>query len=350
MNINAVVIEHGETNTIQVTSALVDMVYALIEQTYCGVDRIIYQNPTDAPNQALSDFLTYILAYPKDVKTPQVILSSGSKPVNIQQDSRFAGRTFICFSGGVDSTGALLGAIEAGKSPVALWCDYGQPYRIPEQKTVTQICGKLDVPLIQAVLDLSDLIALGGTRFGHVFPARNLMIATICLCFQPSEILLAGLCDELVVPDKSPRMYNEFGKYFGVPLYSPFAHITKAEVLCLWKSRWNQYLSAEETISCYSSNGNCQNCSSCAKREVAMVASGYTDTFPEVFTNQHELIEEHWFSRIDSFQYERRTDMLIALDKFRDRLTSKLQRLLDVKCIQYQGEINRRKVQLQMTK
>lgn len=350
MNIDAVVIEHGKTTTTQVASALIDMVYALIEQTYCGVDRILYQNPTDAPNQALSDFMTYILAYPKDVKTPQVILNSGATPAKNQRDSRFAGRTLVCFSGGVDSTGALLGAIDAGKSPVALWCDYGQPYRVPEQKVVTQICSKLNIPLVQAVLDLSDLIALGGTRFGHVFPARNLMIAAICLCFQPSEILLAGLCDELVVPDKSLRMYDEFGKYFGVPLYSPFAHITKAEVLCFWKSRWNKYLSAEETVSCYSSNGNCQNCSSCAKREVAMAASGYTDTFPEVFTNQHELIEGHWFSRIDSFQYERRTDMLIALDKFRDKLTPKLQHLLHVKCMQYQEEIARRKIQLQMTK
>lgn len=42
--------------------------------------------------------------------------------------------------------------------------------------------------------------------------------------------------------------------------------------------------------------------------------------------------------------------MLIALDKFRDKLTPKLQCLLHIKCMQYQEEIARRKIQLQMTK
>lgn len=295
----------------------------------------------------LSDFLTYILAYPKGVETPKVIVSDRKTNINNKYCNLFEKRTLVCFSSGVDSTGALLKMIDENKNPVAIWCDYGQPYRKPEKKAVEKICKKLSVTLIEATLDLSDLIEIGGERFGHVFPARNLMIAAIALCFKPREILLAGLCDELVVPDKSLRMYNEFEKYFKVPLYSPFVTMTKTEVLCLWKSRWDKYLNARETVSCYSDNGDCQNCSSCAKREVAFVASNYSNEFPKVFTNQHELIEGHWFSRIDIFQYERRTDMLIALSKFINKLTPNLQELVNTNYKKYKEEIEKRKIQLE---
>ncbi len=256
------------------------------------------------------------------------------------------GRTLVCFSGGVDSTGALLKLIDEGKNPVAFWCDYGQPYNEPEKEAVERICKKLNIQLIEAILDLSDLIAIGGKKFGHVFPARNLMIASIGLCFKPKEIVLAGLCDELVVPDKSLRMYDEFIKYFEIPLYSPFVNMTKTEVLCVWKAKWDKYLNAKETVSCYSNNGDCQDCSSCAKRKVAFVASGYTNQYPQVFTNQHELIEGHWFSRVDIFQYERRTDMLIALSKYQEKLTPKLQELVSYNCQKYKEEIDKRKNQL----
>lgn len=52
------------------------------------------------------------------------------------------GRTLVCFSGGVDSTGALLKLIDEGKNPVAFWCDYGQPYNEPEKEAVERICKK----------------------------------------------------------------------------------------------------------------------------------------------------------------------------------------------------------------
>lgn len=172
------------------------------------------------------------------------------------------------------------------------------------------------------------------------------MIAAIGLCFCPKEIVLAGLCDELVVPDKSLRMYDEFETYFEVPLYSPFVTMTKTDVLCVWKSKWDKYLSAKETVSCYNDNGDCQNCSSCAKREVAFIASEYSKEYPQVFTNQTKLIEGHWFSRVDIFQYERRTDILIALSKFTNKLTPELQELVNKNCEKYKEEIEKRQKQL----
>lgn len=350
MKIKVKIKNNNDIKEIEVSSSLIDAIYEMIKKTYLEEKEIVLQNPTNADNKKLGDFLTYILAYPKGVETPKVIVSEEKSNAKNQFYDEFKNRTIVCFSGGVDSTGALLKLIGEGENPVALWCNYGQPYRKPECQAVEKICEKLNVALIEASLDLSDLISIGGQRFGHVFPARNLMISAIGLCFEPSEIVLAGLCDELVVPDKSLRMYDEFGKYFKVPLYSPFVDMTKTEVLCEWKSKWNKYLNAKETVSCYSDNGDCQDCSSCAKREVAFVASDYIDYYPEVFTNQHELIEGHWFSRVDIFQYERRTDMLIALFKHLDKLTPKLQELVNINYKKYEKEIEQRKMQLKQYK
>lgn len=347
MEIKVKILEKKEEKNIVVSSDLIDTIYTIIKDTYLEKKEIYVDNPTNANNNELSDFLTYILAYPKNVETPKVIVSNNK--INNNNNNfcdDYKNRTLVCFSGGVDSTGALLKELDENKNPVALWCNYGQPYKNPERKAVEKICDKLDVPLIEVILDLTDLIEIGGEKFGHVFPARNLMIAAIGLCFQPKEIVLAGLCDELVVPDKSLRMYNEFVKYFEIPLYSPFVTMTKTEVLCVWKVKWDKYLSAKETVSCYNDNGNCQDCSSCAKREVAFIASEYSNEYPVVFTNQHKLIEGHWFSRVDIFQYERRTDMLIALEKYIEHLTPELQELVKTNCKKYQEEIEQRKKQL----
>lgn len=345
MKIKTRIIANKDEKNIEVFSSLIDTLYEIIKQTYLNAKTIYVDNPTNADNEKLGDFLTYILAYPKGIETPKIKVSK-NKNIEMNGYDEFKNRNLVCFSGGVDSTGALLKLIDEKQEPIAFWCDYGQPYNKTEKKAVENICNKLNVTLLEVTLDLSDLIAIGGEKFGHVFPARNLMIAAIGLCFKPKNIVLAGLCDELVVPDKSLRMYDEFEKYFEVKLYSPFVEMTKTEVLCVWKDKWDKYLDANETVSCYDNEGNCQNCSSCAKREVAFVASGYNNYYPEVFTNQHELIEGHWFSRVDIFQYERRTDMLIALKKYIDNLTPKLQELVNYNYAKYEEEINRRIIEL----
>lgn len=329
-----------------VSSKIIDAMYSVISATYHGDTCTGIDNPTDYNPKHLGDFLTYILHCPENVETPLVKVSDNRVCGNDLYCDDFVGRIFVCFSGGVDSAGALLNYIDSGEVPVALWCNYGQSYSKSERSAVERICRILNVPLIEATIDLMELIEIGGNKYGHIFPARNLLIASIALCFRPSKIVLAGLVDEVVVPDKSVRMYEEFGKIFGTELYSPFIGATKTEVLCVWRYKWDRYLSADETVSCYNPNGNCQNCSSCAKRETAMVASGYHNYFPTVFLNQSELIEQHWFSRIDSFMYERRADLLIALEKFAGQLPPAVQSLVENCCASYNLEIQRRKEHL----
>ena len=342
MKVRTCIYFNDHKEDVLVASTLIDVLYFIIKETYLSKDTICIANPTCVDNETLSDFLTYILAYPQNVKTPKVIVSNAVVTQPQISYEGFKGGKIICFSGGVDSTGAILKSIDDGIFPIALWCDYGQPYKNEEKKSVEAICRMLNIPLIEATLDISEFIAVGGARFGHIFPARNLLISAIGLCFKPSKLELAGLCDEMSVPDKSMRMYNEFGQYFGVPLTTPFGDKTKADVLCMWQKSWKKYLDANITTSCYGTNGECQNCSACAKREIAFVASGYHKNFPIVFVNQYELIERHWFSRIDLFQYKRRTDILISLNHFLGNLTSKLQRLVVTNCDKYKNEIERR--------
>lgn len=344
MRIEIEIIEQNYRRANYVMSPIIDALYTMIEETYLGYREITLENPIQefADNDGLGEFLTYILAYPKGIETPIVHIQNSKEKKKWKYESEFAGCPIVCFSGGVDSTGALIHLLDIQRCPVALWCDYGQPYNKPEKIVVEKICNQLEVPLIEAKIDLEKLIMLGKERFGHVFPARNLLIAAIALTLSPSEIVLAGLCDELIVPDKSIRMYKEFTKNFQVPLYSPFIKMTKTDVLCVWKHKWSKILDANDTVSCYSDSGNCQNCSSCAKREVAMITSGYATQYPMVFTNQAYLIETHWFSRIDDFIPERRTDMLIALFQFRNKLTETMRVLVDKYYEKYEDEIKMR--------
>ena len=343
---NAIIIENEKNDVVEITSNLIEVIYAIIKGTYLKEKSIKIDNPTNTDRDYLGAFFTFILHYPLNIETPKVFVSEQHINNNNNFCNIFQGRVIICFSGGTDSTAALLKSIESGEKPVALWTNYGQPYRDVEKKCVERICKKLRVPLIEAALDLSDLMAIGGERFGHIFPARNLLIAAIGLCFLPREIQLAGLCDELIVPDKSLKMYHDFGKLFGVPLTSPFVDFTKADVLCVWQKKWKNYLDANETVSCYSNNGNCQNCSSCAKREVAFVASGYHKEFPEVFRNQSDLIGNHWFPRIETFHFKRRTDILIALSYFIEQLHPQLQKRVSFYCSVFKDDIKRRKKEL----
>lgn len=352
MQIKIKMIEHNSKRIDYIILPLIDSLYKMIRETYLGYGDIYLENPIHNNEEAdmLGCFLTYILAYPKGIDTPTVHIVERAEEKPEKYEAEYKGRPIVCFSGGVDSTGALLHLLDTQKTPVALWCDYGQPYNGPEKVAVENICYKLNVPLIEAEVDLANLITLGKEKFGHVFPARNLLIAAIALAFLPSEIVLAGLCDELVVPDKSIRMYKEFTHFFGTRLYSPFVKMSKTEVLCVWKHRWNEILDANETISCYSDSGNCQNCSSCAKREVAMIASEYSTQYPEVFANQSQLIEQHWFSRIDDFVPERRDDLLIALLRFKNNLTEKIQRLVEDNYQKYREEVTLRRRYLESLK
>jgi len=331
---------NGKRESKELSTPLINVVLELIKATYEDQDTVEIINPTDCQDLIkVSAFFEYILKYPKDVKIPKVVVKAREEVAEDIQQNKLLNADIVCFSGGIDSTAALLHQIEQKRRTVALWCDYGQPYNEPERKAVRKICEKLAIELYEANIDLSKLIALGTERFKHVFPARNLLIAAIAVALNPQEVILAGLSDELIVPDKSPRMYEEGSIYLKHKVYSPFIKMTKAEVLSVWQKRWNNILHADETVSCYGGEGDCQDCSSCAKREVAKVASRYSNEYPKVFTNQAELITNHWFSRIDQFDNPRRDEILISLNRFYDKITPDLQEKVKFYLAKYKVEV-----------
>lgn|GEM_PF-3426884 len=341
MDIKISTIKNGIRNNYVLNTPFINAVLDIISAAYLDYSNIEIANPMSCNEiDALGSFLTYVLAYPPNVKTPIVKVKENLLPrLEIRPNFNLKKITIVCFSGGIDSTGALLHLLESGTPVVALWCDYGQPYNNLERSAVRNICMKLSVQLFESYVDLSALIARGEKRFGHVFPARNLLIAAIAAALKPKSIILAGLSDELIVPDKSLRMYSEAPNFLGCPLYSPFVKMSKAEVLTVWKKRWNKLLHADETVSCYDKGGNCQNCAACAKREVALISSQYSDKLPRVFINQAKLIENHWFSRIDVFQPSRRDEILIALGKFKNYIPSSLKKLVEDNYFKYMTEV-----------
>lgn len=106
MQIGIEIIEKGCKRTSYVESSLIDILYEMIKNTYLGYEEIVLPNPIweFVDNQVLGDFLTYILAYPKNVKTPVVHIQGRMKKIEAQYKSEYAGSPFVCFSGGVDST------------------------------------------------------------------------------------------------------------------------------------------------------------------------------------------------------------------------------------------------------
>lgn len=279
-------------------------------------------------NSVASEFLTYMLAYPTDVITPVVTVRGSLDPMGPAQPSVVSGRDVVLASGGIDSTAALLHSLDLGQHPVAFWCDYGQPYAEPERTAVVDICQRLAVELVTLKIDLGSRIARD-VKFGHVIPARNLLIAACAAALGAAHITLAGLADELIVPDKSLRMYSEAQAHLNVAVQSPFINMTKTDVLRVWDQRWTDRLDALSTVSCYRSDGDCQDCSACAKRAVALVASGYAVRPFPVFERQQRLILESWFPRFPNLPSVRRADLLIALGAIREVIPHPLVQALD---------------------
>lgn len=295
-------------------SPFTSLLLKCIEAAYDGAEVVTVGDPREAINEDLSDFLTYVFAYPTGVATPKVIVRGSPGPVGSDGAGLLADGDVILASGGVDSSAALLHALERGRKPTALWCDYGQPYADPELSAVRAICDTLGVELVRIEVDLADRISKDD-RFGHVIPGRNLLIAASAAALGARAVTLAGLADELIVPDKSVRMYMEAEGHLGIPVTSPFVRMTKTDVLRVWDQRWRGRLDANMTISCYRSTGDCQDCSACAKRAVAFVASGYDVRAYPVFTRQQELILSSWMPRLPNLPSVRRADLLIALGR-----------------------------------
>jgi len=325
-----------------IDGALTRAVLAMIIAAYSG-DRHV-EVPVSQPRvpvAELQEFFQFILRYPPSVPVPTVAVREVRSSSPVARSTALANLDITLASGGMDSTAALLLSQEAGRETTALWCDYGQPYAAAELEAVTEVCKRLEVRLLRAFVDLGPFMRETVIPFNHIVPARNFLLVALCADGGAARVALSGLLDELEVPDKSPRMFREASRIAGIELAAPLIRYTKADIARVWMAKWNERVPLESIVSCYSSDGQCENCSACAKREVGLVAAGYHVELPAVFVNQQDLIFESWLPRLNTFVPERRADLLLALAPFADRF-KKWQQPLGVALELYADECHRR--------
>lgn len=89
MEIKTKILNNRNKKEIVVSFALIDTIYKIIRETYMNSKEIYIDNPTKANNNRLGEFLTYILAYPKDVETPKVIVKDNYIALNNNLSNEF---------------------------------------------------------------------------------------------------------------------------------------------------------------------------------------------------------------------------------------------------------------------
>ena len=270
----------------------------------------------------LPELLSYILHYPRHIDRLAISIlpkyDSSVPPTQLK-----SGRVVLS-SGGIDSTATLLSLMTSRETLSAYWVDYGQKYADAESSSVRHIADVLAIQLRTGRFDLSSEIQRGETEFGHIVPARNVLLAALAVADSgAAEVLLSGLEDEALVPDKSPRFFKFSELLVGARVFSPFMQSTKTDLLARWRRDWKGILHPSETVSCYQASGGCGTCAACTKRAVAFAASGWGDDESlqvDPLTDPVGLIQMNWLPRWNSLPPKRQADLLLAFRYAEGRL------------------------------
>lgn len=187
----------------------------------------------------------------------------------------------LLFSGGLDSylTYRLF------KPDVLLYCACGHMYQSRELKAIKDL--KLPVE-VDYTLDLEKW-----ERKDAIIPLRNLLFAAVASRYG-DIVWLGALMDE-INPDKSQHFMHAAGlamtksyekSYWSegreVYVESPVKFYTKARLIYTALQSGIKQEEWAKTVSCYSKQGFCGECSSCFKRWVAHTLNGL-----------HEVYEKH---------------------------------------------------------
>lgn len=283
-------------------------------------------SPSRWMDPAIANLVSYILAYPPTVGHLDIKINAIYDPSAPRR--HVTQRSVVLSSGGIDSTAALLEALDQGSDVLAHWVDYGHRYAAAELAAVQKITATIGVPLERSRVDLGREIAAGEQRYAHIVPARNVLLAAIAAARTSADhVVVTGLADEAKVPDKSPRFYAEGSRLIGATVSSPFADMNKTDVLVRWRRRWADVLHPAITVTCYEASGRCGRCRACAKRAVAFAAAGWGDDpgfRTDPFTDPAGIIADDWLPRWHTFGPSRRADLLLAFRYAHDRLPARV--------------------------
>lgn len=278
----------------------------------------------------LDDFLSYVLN------------NKSFAPIDYQMSYNFSGiekknntdsNEFDCvvlFSGGIDSTAALILAYERGLKPLPLWVGFGQKNESAEEKAVKEISKKLNTNLHTFNIDLSKYISEGWKDWDYIIPARNFIFVTIAGNIlsrsnkKKCTILLSAHEEELKDSntDKSIRFFKTCSEILSkhhnkeIIVTTPFAKSTKSEIISYWDKNWSRkyQITPHDTITCFYGN-NCGECKACYKRNLAFLAAGISmdlDLKKSIFKDETQFIRNYFLKEISSFPKKRKEEYQLA--------------------------------------
>lgn len=176
--------------------------------------------------------------------------------------------SLVLLSGGLDSTACLQFYVDLGVRPSCLFIDYGQPARAQERQAAERICEHYAITLrtlsVPVVANKSSLGFLRG---------RNLMLASIALCWSPASVRLIAMGIHTVdeYPDCGPSFVTALQRVFDtsvrhqVRFAAPFVDWSKNEV---WAFAQQHGVPVPLTRSCEAATVvPCGQCNSCLDRE-----------------------------------------------------------------------------------
>jgi 7-cyano-7-deazaguanine synthase in queuosine biosynthesis len=354
--------------TINPKNILTDWVRISLLTTLAGYsfqDQLLVKvfNPSIKDKNSLESFLSYLLQYPAGLPHIFNIKLELEKSCSLLPPPDASSRVVVLASGGLDSAAGLMWALESGRKPMACWVDYGQPYRDIELQAVSQITRQLQVPLECVQVDLSRYIRLGQPIWGHIFPARNFLLACIAAAFQftgaihpheRSEVLLCAHEDEMFVADKSARFYRTASEHLKKDIHTPFAAFNKTELLAYWRRKWaDTYgLYPQQTVTCYAENGKCGTCKACLKRTLSLLAAGWpieSDLKINPLSDPVGILKNDYLPRFSSFPLKRQLDMLVAFNAGADFLPPAIKEFTEQRISQNSETVELRQQEIERT-
>ena len=208
----------------------------------------------------------------------------------------------VVFSGGMDSTTALLWARREFSGVSAVSFSYSSKHNARELAAANVICRKLNIPRLEIPLDFigkyfhSSLLKTGGSipegaynetnMASTVVPFRNgIMLAAAAGLAEDSGysavILGNHTGDHAIYPDCRPEFIDGMARAIGtgtagkVKLLSPFCNMTKGEIAALGAKLGADF---SLTWSCYNGREkHCGKCGTCRERKEAFREAGIPD-------------------------------------------------------------------------
>lgn len=261
----------------------------------------------------------------------------------------------ILFSGGFDSSSALLYSLDQGWNPLLLWVGFGQKNEASEKRTVKRLAKLFNRKLVTINLKLHDEVKRGWKDWSYIVPGRNFMFATLgaaILARSISQItyILMGVTNEEYYHsdpcvDKSPRFFRDSSKLFSdyyhkkIQVTTPLKSVSKAELAAHWKNYWTKKygIDPHETVSCYFGK-NCGVCNSCFKRSISFLAAGIgldENLMKNPFKENETFVKtyiERVFGKVGhktKLSEKRAVETLIAYKKMYEDLPSDVQKIVN---------------------